>query len=100
MYESSNKLDSNSDIVSIQNFPTANIFRPMLHTDQALFFGEDLIILKSPMSGILFIQIVKSSNENTSVKPCNFEFRPIKTIKMCQGLYKDILKSDFEIFQI
>lgn len=72
----------------------------MLHTDQAQFFGEDLIVLKSPMSGILFIQVVKSSHENTSVKPCNYEFRPIKTIKMCQGLYKDILKSDFEIFEM
>lgn len=63
-------------MIKIENFPVTNIFRPMQYTDYAMFYGQDLILLKSPMSGILFIKVVKNKNEGA----CNFEFSPIKTI--------------------
>ena len=66
-------------MVSILNFPSACIYKPMQYTDQASFFGKDgLIMLKSPISGILFIQIVKDYDSEQG--RCSYEFRPVKTI--------------------
>ena len=73
----------------------------MLHTDKAHFFGEDLILLKSPMSGFLFIQIITDTeNDDSNGKKCNYEFRPIKTVNVNQGLYKDVIKSSYEIIKV
>ena len=64
----------------------------MQYTDQAMFFGKNgLILLKSPISGILFIQVVRDFDSEPG--RCSHEFRPVKTIQFVQGLYKKIMKS-------
>ena len=53
------------------------------------------------MSGFLFIQIITDSeNDDSKGKKCSYEFRPIKTVNLNQGLYKDVIKSSYEILKV
>eukprot|EP00347_Sterkiella_histriomuscorum_P013991 403362584 len=67
------------DVVLVENFPKHCYFQIIEYCDYAQFFGDELIILKSPVNGILFI------------KPLNKdEFMPIKTVSFQQFLLDSV----------
>lgn len=114
--QSGDLLTAQTDIVQICSFPSAHIYHAVNYCDYAQFFGNaecfqsevcpdsTIILLKSPISGILFLEVFRlseelnlkkkgiSSKESTlpRVKGTTYEFRPIKTLQFCQGLYTEL----------
>lgn len=60
----------------MESFPTAHIYQACRYADEALFFGEDVVLLKSPISGLMFIRIMERPEPLSTA----FQFQPLKVI--------------------
>lgn len=82
----------------MEAFPCAHIYSACKFADHAQFFGDDLVLLKSPLSGMLFIKIVERHEPLSTT----YQFSPIKTVNFCQGLFElaNFVKSQMQLVEI
>lgn len=75
MHHSGDLFSAQTDIVQLCSFPSAHIYHAVNYCDYAQFFGNlfesqeltstdsSVIMLKSPLSGIIFIEVFRLSEE-------------------------------------
>ena len=57
-------LDAYKDYVLMQHFPAHSLFQVLNFADSAHFFGvNNLVMLKSPLSGLCVIELLRSEEE-------------------------------------